>query len=118
MARSLGELFPVIVVVLGVYFLIAAMTAPSVVTTTYQDAETRAQIAMLESQIAMLESQGIPVDGELDPQVQAVFEAADEPRPIGANPAPGLYAIASAFCFGSVLLWSRMGVRAGEPAQA
>ncbi|MEO0588582.1 MAG: hypothetical protein AAF078_13195 [Planctomycetota bacterium] len=110
MARSLGELFPVIVVVLGVYFLIAAMTAPSVVTTTYQDAATRVAMATLESESSPL--------ANVDPQVRAAIESANEARPIAANPAPGLYAIASAFCFGSVLLWSRMGVRAGEPAQA
>ncbi|MEM6332469.1 MAG: hypothetical protein AAF823_03920 [Planctomycetota bacterium] len=107
MARSLGELFPVIVVVLGIYFLLAAMTAPSVLTTTYQDAATRVQMAMLESQ-------GSPSGGELEPKVRAAFEAADEPRPVGANPAPGLYAIASALCFGSVLLWSRLGGRAAS----
>jgi len=91
MARTLGELFPIIVAILGIYFLLAAMFSPTVV--THHD----------------LIRQGGPVD-EL--AVLAVEEAGEDRLRVellvGVNPAPGLYAIASALCFGSVLLWSRL----------
>jgi hypothetical protein len=98
MARSLGELFPIIVAILGVYFLLAAMFSPSVL--TLHDEFDRGYL----DRHAVIELDGVE-DGKADAEVL-----------VGPNPAPGLYAIASALCFGSVLLWSRLTPTPAKPA--
>jgi len=92
MARTLGELFPIVVAILGVYFLIAAMTTSSTV---------------IEYGVRNI---GDPTN---DLDVIAVHDI-DNGQPtrvdvlVGTTSTPGLYAVASALCFGSVLLWSRI----------
>ncbi|MEM6757388.1 MAG: hypothetical protein AAF586_09495 [Planctomycetota bacterium] len=103
MARSLGELFPVIVAVLGVYFLLGAMFSSTVVTSNYKDAST-------------LRAMQVNEDALSEPEKKVLQAITTQPVPVGPNPAPGLYAIASALCFGSVLLWSRMGPAAAPPS--
>ncbi|MEM9252640.1 MAG: hypothetical protein AAGB29_09860 [Planctomycetota bacterium] len=95
MARSLGELFPVIVAVLGVYFLLGAMFSSTVVTSNYKDAST-------------LRAMQVNEDALSEPEKEVLQAITTQPVPVGPNPAPGLYAIASALCFGSVLVWSKL----------
>ncbi|MEO0964211.1 MAG: hypothetical protein AAFY08_03745 [Planctomycetota bacterium] len=104
MARSLGELFPVIVAVLGVYFLVCAMGASSVVTTTTKLLPGEAE----KFELSILNHRSVNAETPVATTATVL---------VGTSNAPGLYAIASAVCFGSVLLWSRLSPPTPAPKQ-